>query len=441
MKKILVIGAGRSSTVLIEYLLREAEENGWLVVVGDKVLSQAEEKVAGHGSGLSVCFDLNNELQVTEEISRADLVISMLPAEYHAKVAMHCIRHKKHLLTASYITPEIRDMHRHAAEAGVFILMEMGLDPGIDHMSALKELAEIKKHGGELISFRSYTGGLVAPESDTNPWHYKFTWNPRNVVLAGQGTVKYLEDGVYKYIPYHKLFSRTETIEVDGYGRFEGYGNRDSLKYLDLYDLHGLSTFIRGTLRRPPFCAAWNLLVQLGMTSDAYELEDTEGMSCLQFTESFLPEGEGSAKERLAKYLNVHSGSEEIAMLEWLGLFSGECSGIIKATPAAYLQSVLERKWKLEPGDKDMIVMQHIFDYRIDGEEHTRTSSLVVKGEDQLRTAMAKTVGLPVAITAKLVLNGNINQKGVHLPLLPAIYEPVLAELEEAGVKFQVKKL
>lgn len=441
MKKVLILGAGRSSTVLIEYLLTAAEENGWLIIVGDKVSSLAEEKLGGHPRGMAVCFDLHNEMQASEEISNVDLVISMLPADFHAEVAKHCIRHKKSLLTASYISPDIQVMHDDAVKAGIFILMEMGLDPGIDHMSAMRELALIKEDGGKLQSFRSYTGGLIAPDSDNNPWHYKFTWNPRNVVLAGQGTVKYLENRSYKYIPYHKLFTRTETIDVDGLGAFEGYGNRDSLKYLDLYDLQDIPTFIRGTLRRPPFCKAWNVLVQLGMTSDAYELEETETMSCHDFTDSFLPAGAGTAKERMAKYLSLSPDGEELKLLDWLGLFSPDCTGLVKASPAAYLQSILEKKWRLEPEDKDMIVMQHIFDYKKNGQDHTLTSSLIVKGDDQLRTAMAKTVGLPLAIAAKLILNGNIGLKGVYLPLSPLIYEPVLNELEENGIRFSVKHM
>jgi len=266
MNKILVLGAGRSSSSLIGYLLNKAATKGWEVTVGDFSEAYAREKVGSSLVGKAISFDINDETSSKGAIGSADVVISLMPAHLHTLVAKHCLVLGKHLLNASYVSDEMKTFHNEALEKGLLFLNECGLDPGIDHMSAKQVIDRISASGGKLNSFESFTGGLIAPETDPeNPWRYKFTWNPRNVVMAGQGTAKFLKDGLYKYIPYQQLFTRITKITVPGYGDYEGYANRDSLKYLETYGLQGIKTMLRGTLRNDGYCSAWNVLVQLGV--------------------------------------------------------------------------------------------------------------------------------------------------------------------------------
>lgn len=435
MKEIVVIGAGRSVQSLIEYLSKCSTENNWQITIGDINLALAEEKAAIDPKIKAIHFDIQQITKAVEQLSRADLVISMLPAHMHLPVAQICIAHKINMLTASYISPDIVKLDQDAKAAGIIILMETGLDPGIDHMSAMKLLDEIREKGGKVNLFKSYTGGLVAPESDNNPWHYKVSWNPRNVVLAGLGGVKFRRNDRYKFIPYHNLFKRTEEITVAGIGKFEGYPNRDSLKYESIYGLEGVPTLIRGTLRRPPFCEGWNVLVQLGFTDDKIQIEDFSELTYREFTNAFLKYAENDSVEgKLRK--SVPMTDEVFEMLEWLGLFSSEKIGLKEASPAQILQKMIESKWKLQPHDKDMIVMQHQIGYSLDGQDHLHTSSLVVKGDDSKNTSMAKTVGLPLGIAAKMILEGEIDLKGVQIPVSKALYNPILKELEDYGIQF-----
>jgi len=437
MKKILVIGAGLSSSSLIEYLLNNSLTHEWKITVGDMSEELAKFKVKGHKNARPIGFDIFNEIQRNEEISNADLVISMLPANMHPVVAKACLHYKKHMVTASYVSDEIKEMDKEVKKAGLIFLNEIGLDPGIDHMSTMEALENIKIQGGEMVSFQSYCGGLVAPKYDNNPWNYKFTWNPRNVVLAGQSTAKYLYDGSYKYVPYTKLFERTVRMNVLNYGEFEGYPNRDSLKYRSIYGLDNIKTMIRGTLRKTGFAKAWNVFVQLGMTDDTYSIENSESMTYAEFTNTYLKyENNLTVEEKLAKYLNLDLESNTMYKLRWLGIFENQKIGLKNATPAQILQQLLEKKWKLENNDIDMIVMQHQFGYKINGEEKLMTSSLVVEGKDNIQTAMAITVGTPVAIATKLILTGVIKTTGVHVPVIKEIYKPVLEELKDYGIKF-----
>jgi len=437
MKNILILGAGRSSSSLISYLLQQQQ---WHITVGDFFEENAKERIKGYSNARAIAFNISNESLKKEEIAKADLVISMLPPAHHLTVAETCVEYGKHLLTASYNSPEINELNEKAKQKNILILMECGLDPGIDHMSALKEIHKLQQGGGRITSFSSYTGGLVVPESDNNPWHYKVSWNPRNVVLAGQGTVKYLQNGQYSYIPYHKLFSRTEQVVVTGHGEFEGYANRDSLKYMLVYGLNDVNTFVRGTLRKPGYSKAWDVFVQLGMTDDSYVLENSAALTYKDFISSYLPVSEKSVKDKVREYLQLDE--EVLFKLEWLGLFSDEKIGEQNVTPAQVLQKLIERKWKLEKGDKDMIVMQHKFGYEQSGKKKELTSSLVVIGDDSVYTAMAKTVGLPLAIAAKLILQEKIKIKlsGVHIPVVKELYEPILSELEQHGIVFKTEE-
>jgi saccharopine dehydrogenase-like NADP-dependent oxidoreductase len=438
MKHILLLGAGRSASVLISYLLQNAPAYGWTLTIGDISVSHLQETLAPHAFANAVVFDVFDEVQRTSEVAKADLVISLLPAMFHIQVAMECLKQHKNMITASYISPEIKALHEKAKAEGITFLMECGLDPGIDHMSAMQVIHHIKALGGHIYSFKSYTGGLMAPESDNNPWNYKITWNPRNVVLAGQGTAKFLESGQFKYIPYHQLFSRTETFKVLDYGQFEGYANRDSLSYREPYRLENLDTILRGTFRRPGYCEAWNALVQLGLTDDSYKLENSDTKTYAQFTAAYLPAETHDLPlpQRIASYLGISPESDTVSKLAFLGLFDEEAIGMENASPAQIVEKMLTQRWKLSPGDKDMIVMQHIFEYKYQGRKKRLTSSMVVLGEDEVRTAMAKTVGLPVGIAAKLMLQGEITLKGVVMPTNPEIYEPILRELKEFGIHF-----
>ncbi|TXK45924.1 saccharopine dehydrogenase [Pontibacter qinzhouensis] len=442
-KKILLLGAGRSATVLISYLLEHAAAAGWELTIGDVEVQHLQPVLAAKAFAKAIVIDVQEPTQRAAEVENADVVISLLPAAFHEVVARECLQQGKHLLTASYMSPAIQSLHEEALQKDILILMEAGLDPGIDHMSAMAALHQIRAKGGELLSFKSFTGGLVAPESDNNPWHYKFTWNPRNVVLAGQGTARYIEAGTYKYIPYHQLFTRTEKVEVAGYGVFEGYANRDSLSYRKLYGLQHIPTMLRGTLRKEGFCEAWNTFVQLGMTDDTYLLDSTINLTKCSFLESFLPPAAVPGlpvQQRVASYLQLPQEHEVLQKLAWLGLFSEEPLQVQNATPAQVLEKLLKEKWSLSPGDKDMIVMQHQFVYELAGEQHELVSWLVVQGEDEVQTAMAKTVGLPVGILAKLLLQGKITKRGVAIPTDKELYKPVLQELQEFGVKFSEKE-
>ncbi|AKQ46262.1 saccharopine dehydrogenase [Rufibacter radiotolerans] len=442
MKKLLLLGAGRSASVLVDYLLRHAALEGWQVAIGDVSVEHLPLAVRQNPVVRAFAVDVLDEAQREAEIARADVVISLLPALFHPLVAQSCLAMGKHLVTASYVPEEIKAMHAEAQAKGLTLLMECGLDPGIDHMSAMKIIHHIQNQGGKITSFKSFTGGLMAPESDTNPWHYKFTWNPRNVVLAGQGTAMYMEEGTYKYIPYPQLFRRTETFMIDGFGAFDGYANRNSLAYRAPYGLEDIPTMLRGTLRRPGYCQAWNVLVQLGLTDDTYHLEMTEGMTYRQLVESFLPaarQEEGDLRGRVAHYVGIPPEAPELDLVEWTGLFSDLPIALAQATPAQALEKLLTQKWKLSPGDKDMIVMLHLFEYELAGQRHQLSSSLVVLGEDEVHTAMAKTVGLPVGIAARLLMQGKLNVTGVVVPLQPEIYEPILDELEQYGINFTEK--
>ena len=437
MKKIFVIGAGRSATSLIQYLLNNSERENWKVRVGDISLELAQQKTGQHKNATAFVFDINNEQQRKEEIQQADLVISMLPAFLHMSVAQDCVNYKKHMATASYVSKEMAALNDEAKTKGVILLNETGLDPGIDHASAMKLIDEIQDAGGELTSFKSYCGGLVAPEYNNNPWGYKFSWNPRNVVLAGQGTAQFIDHGAYKYIPYNRLFTQIETIEIEGYGKFEGYANRDSLSYRKVYHIDAIPTMLRGTLRMPGFCKAWNVFVKLGLTDDTYKIEASETLTYADLLQAFLPKGNESIKEKLTTFMGDEMDKETWDKIEWLGITGDRKIRLSDASPAQLLQDLLEEKWKLDEHDKDMIVMQHLITYK-NKKNQTKhiTSSLVVLGEDTIHTAMAKTVGIPLAIASKLILQNKISARGVVIPTIKEIYNPVLKELEDFGVRF-----
>ncbi len=443
MKNILIIGAGKSTSSLIKYLLNKSVKENLFLTIGDISIQNAEKLIDNHKNAKCIVLDVFNEEQRKTEIEKSDLVISMLPARLHIEVAKDCITFKKHMVTASYVSKEMQDLDKEVKENNLVFMNEIGLDPGLDHMSAMRIIDEIRDHGGKMLLFESFCGGLVAPESDTNLWNYKFTWNPRNVVLAGKGgAAMFIQEGTYKYIPYHKLFRRTEFLSIEN-KKYEAYANRDSLKYRSVYGLEDIPTMYRGTIRKVGFSRAWNIFVQLGMTDDSYTIEDSENMSYRDFVNLFLAYSPSDSVElKLRSYLKIDQDDIMWEKLVELDVFNpNKKIGLSKATPAQMLQKILEDSWTLKEDDKDMIVMQHLFGYEIEGSKRQIESSLVVEGENQTYTAMAKTVGLPLAIAALKILKGEIKTPGVQIPISKEVYEPILKELENYGITFKEKQV
>ncbi|MFT6053997.1 MAG: saccharopine dehydrogenase (NADP+, L-glutamate forming) [Roseivirga sp.] len=438
MNRILILGAGRSATSLINYLLSAAQENDWHVTVADYALQLAQEKVKDSANATAKAVNIREESERIQLVGDADVVISMLPASFHPLIAETCLDLSKHLLTASYVSDDMKALDQQAKDKGLLFLNECGLDPGIDHMSAKKIIDHIRNKGFELTAFESFAGGLLMPNPDNdNPWQYGFTWNPRNVVLAGQGTVQFIQEGKFKFIPYHKLFKRTEMIHIPGHGYFEGYANRDSLMYMDVYGLQNIKTVFRGTLRRPGFCKAWDVFIQLGATEDTYQMEGVNEMTHRQFINSFLTYNPNDSVElKLAHYLGLELEGPEMHKLKWLDIFEETAIGLKKGTPAQILEHILKKKWTIRPDEKDQIVMWHLFDYIENGKKKRIRSAMVANGENSTETAMAKTVGFPLGVATKLLLQGKIEARGVVIPITPEFYEPILAELDQLGFHF-----
>ena len=444
MKNILIIGAGKSSSSLIKYLLAKSADENLRLTIADISTSNALKLIHNHKNAKAIPLDIFNKNQREAEIQKSNIVISMLPAHLHIEVAKDCLKFEKHMVTASYISEEMKALDASAKEKGLIFMNEIGLDPGLDHMSAMLIIDKIKEKKAKMLLFESFCGGLVAPESDTNLWNYKFTWNPRNVVLAGQGgAAMFIQEGTYKYIPYHKLFRRTEFLNIMNHGKFEAYANRDSLKYRSVYGLDNIPTMYRGTIRKVGFSRAWNIFVQLGMTDDSYTIEDSENMSYRDFVNLFLAYSPSDSVElKLRSYLKIDQDDVMWEKLVELDIFNPKKKINLKnATPAQMLQKILQDSWTLKEDDKDMIVMQHLFGYELDGEKHQIESSLVVLGENQTYTAMAKTVGLPVAIAALKILKGEIKTPGVQLPISKEVYIPILKELENYGIQFTEREV
>jgi saccharopine dehydrogenase (NADP+, L-glutamate forming) len=439
MNNILIIGAGRSATVLIKYVLEQARIYNWYVTVADSNPQLAEQKVGSHPNGRPAWLDVTKVNDRREMIGRADVVVSLLPAYLHMEVAYDCIKLKKHLITASYVSKDMYRLSNEFRDRELIFMGEMGLDPGIDHMSAMKHIHHIKEQGGKITAFRSYTGGLLAPESDDNPWHYKITWNPRNIVLAGQGTAQYMENGKFKYVPYQRLFQEIQVVDVPGVGQFEAYANRDSLLYREVYGLSGIPNILRGTFRPLGYCKAWNALVQIGLTDGSFPIVDSGEITFHELMEAYTSNKAtgSSVKERVANMLGEPVDSPVMEKLDWLGLFRKKKIKMANATPAQILEHLLVDKWHLKPKDKDLVVMQHEFEYELNREKKQLTSTLVMKGDNDLDTAMSKSVGLPLGIFVKLVMQGKITASGVHIPVTREVYEPVLQELEQYDVVFR----
>lgn len=437
MRVTLIFGAGKSATYLIDYLADSCQHGERNLLVADQDIGLAAAKLKGRKHTQALFVDLEDETGRRALVAQADLVISMLPASLHPVLAADCLALEKHFFTASYESEALRGMKQQIEAKGLLFLNECGLDPGIDHMSALKIIHEAQAKGEVIRSFKSYCGGLLAPQSEDNPWKYKFTWNPRNVVLAGQGTSKYLDHGEVKMLPYQQLFKRLETVSFPGLGDFDGYPNRDSLSYQHIYGLEGIATLLRGTLRRAGFCKAWDVFVQLGMTDDTSSLQLPLGSTYRQFLNTFLPWSEQlSVEEKLAEVF-PDLDFPTFEKLQWLGLFELKELPKTEGSPAQLLQAILEEQWALQPADRDLIVMQHKFEIQTQSGVKQVISSLVQEGQDATYTAMAKTVGLPLAIAADLFLKGEIALRGLKLPVVPELYLPILKALEQGGIRFE----
>ena len=437
MQTILVAGAGKSSNYLIHYLLTNASRNKWKVVITDANLAAHQQKINSYTAGEGIVSDITDKAQREALVQRADMVISILPPALHILLAKDCLKFKKHLITSSYISDEIKALSDEAKAAGLMFMCEMGLDPGIDHMTANKIIHSIQRVAGSITSFKSYCGGLIAPKSDDNPWHYKFTWNPRNVVLAGIGGAKYLMNGKMVEVPYEEMFENAKKIKVGDAGNFAWYPNRDSMRYLELYDVPDVKTFMRATLRQPVFMKGWNALIVLGLTKQD-DLIDTAGMTYSQWLKqvSQCPATVPLTKH-VARLLEVSEHDRLMSQLQWLGLFGDKALPAGKLCSADILLALLQEKWAMKPNDHDMVVMQHEIEYTHKGGKVKLTSHMVVTGESRDLTAMAKTVGLPIGILAKLVLSGKIVPPlGVCIPTMASVYRPVLTELAHYGVVF-----
>jgi saccharopine dehydrogenase (NADP+, L-glutamate forming)/spermidine synthase len=438
VKKVLVLGAGMVSAPLVRYMLERPDLE---VTVADVEAERAAAAVAGSPRGKGLAVDVRDRAAVERLVDECDLVVSLLPPDLHVAVARHALEAKRHFVTTSYISDEMRSLDGAVREAGLTFLNEVGLDPGIDHMSALRIIHGIEGRGGTVTSFRSYCGALPAPEADTNPWGYKFSWSPRGVILAGRNSARYLEDGEERTLPGERLFARHWLVDVKGFGEFEAYYNRDAIPYIEVYGLTGVRDMFRATLRYPGWSYTMQRLADLGY----FDIDDLSPCPAtyagLAAALAQVPAGDGLA-DRVAASLAVDSVSDTMKRMRWLGLFADEpipWDDLPTRSPLDALASRMLPMMPLEQGDRDLCIMQHeITGEYASGTRESITSTLVAFGEPHGDSAIARTVGLPAAIAATMVLDGRIADRGVLVPVLPSIYAPILDELAtSAGVVFK----
>ena len=428
--QILILGAGKSATVLIHYLQQKAVENNWYIVLADGDKNLSETKWNNAQNGHAVGFDIEDASIRNSYIKESDVVVSMLPAFLHFLVAKDCVQQTKPLFTASYVDDNMKSLEADLKAKNLLFLCEMGLDPGIDHMSAMELIHRIQNKGGIITGFKSHCGGLIAPESDDNPWHYKISWNPRNIILAGKAGAIYLEAGSMKELPYEKLFEKTPYIQVPSVGQLAYYPNRNSLSYIETYALHGVKDFVRTTLRHPAFCSGWNAIIQLKLT-DENEIQLAPNETVNNWFQKHI-----IANNLQALYADMLLNENLKEQLLNIGLEDTAPIPSQFTSNASILQWILEAKWKLEVADKDMVVMVHELTYELNHTTHHITSSMVIKGQNSELTAMAKTVGLPLAMGVCAYLKGEIALSGLHIPTHPSIYTPILKSLAVEGILF-----
>jgi saccharopine dehydrogenase-like NADP-dependent oxidoreductase len=428
---ILVIGAGKSATVLIQYLQKKAVENDWYILLADGDLATAQNKWNNGSNGHALGIDIENEKERQKLVQKASIVVSMLPASLHFLVAKDCLKYEKPLFTASYVDENMRSIAAEIEAKQLLFLCEMGLDPGIDHMSAMAIIDAVHEKGGKITSFKSHCGGLIAPESDNNPWHYKISWNPKNIILAGKAGAIYLENGTTVTKDYPEIFDQTPIVKVPSIGALAYYPNRNSLSYIDTYHLQGVDDFVRTTLRYPAFCSGWNAIVQLQLT-DENVLDLPPSTSVKNWFENHIQSN--GLEASLAK---MQQDTTLKKQLDFIGLDASTILPEQLNSNASILQWILEAKWKLAETDKDLVVMLHEIEYTIDERQYKLESSMVLTGEDAIQTAMAKTVGLPLAMGVCAYLKGAIKMTGLHIPIDKRIYNPILKSLAEEGIIFQ----
>lgn len=437
MLTVLIAGAGKSSAHLIDYMLANAKQK-WRVVVMDSNPEMIAEKLGGNPKGESAVIDINDEHARQSLVRNADIVLSLMPPHLHYLLAKDCIKFKKNLITSSYVSEEIKALHDEAKKAGITMMCEMGLDPGIDHMSANAIIHGVQRIAGSIQSFKSYCGGLIAPESDDNPWHYKISWNPRNIVLAGKNGAVWIENGKQHEATYEQLFSASKKVKVSHLGSLSYYPNRDSLKYLDLYHLPDVKTFMRATLRHSSFMKGWDIVVKAGLVNETDSFS-ADNSSYADWTAKLLGvKNDDKLREQFKK--KFEADDREMKQMDWLGLFDNRrINGVGNLSSADILQTLLEERWKMKALDKDMVVMQHQIDYERRGVLVKLTSTMIVTGDNRQHSAMSKTVGLPMGILAKKILLeeiGTRNITGVQIPVMPEVYVPVLKELKKNGIEF-----
>jgi saccharopine dehydrogenase-like NADP-dependent oxidoreductase len=442
VKQILVIGAGRSSPYLIARLLEMSAEYDWFVTVGDVDQSLAEDRVREHPRGAAIHFDVNDEALRSTQIDNADVVINMLSPVYQDLVAWDCVNQGRHMLSVSYRDQALRDLDQDAKRKGLLILSELGLDPGLDHMSTMKLISEVRSKGGRIVSFESYGSGIPAVGESHNPFNYVITWNPRNVVMSSEHGAQYMEDGKIKIVPFHHVFHHTWPVEVDGVGTLEAYPNRDSMSYMETFGLPHVRTMIRGTLRYPGWSETWARVVQLGLPNEMLRIPDLAERTYREVVEMFLPDhtSEASIVQRVARFLGISPTGTIMNNLGWLGLFSKEPTGCQGGTAAEMMIDLLQRKLPLTPDRRDVVILQHELEVEYTDRPSERVvSTLVAEGESETMTAMAKTVGLPVVAATKLLLEGELSLTGSQIPTHESLYSPILVELEKTGIRFVEK--
>ena len=437
MKKVLILGAGLVAKPLVRYLLDQPD---FEVEVASRTVSKAVKLIDNHPRGKASELNLKNEEGLKDKISKADLIISMVPYTFHPIVAKYCIDYKKAMVTTSYVSEVMKNLDAEAKKAGILILNEVGLDPGIDHMEAMRIIHEVEEKGGEILSFTSYCGGLPAPEANTNPFGYKFSWSPTGVLLAGKNSAQYLKDGQQIFIPPQDLFDNYLMINIEGLGEFEGYPNRDSLPYIELYGIKSTKTMFRGTLRNKGWCSTLKKIADLGLLEE--EEKDWTGLTYKDFLKKLMNSpAEEDIKKSLSAHLNIEENSDIIQRYEWLGLLSDEPLPLEKGSPLNILGAIMLEKLQYAEGERDMIMLQHQFIASYPGDKKEKiTSTLIDFGIPHGDTSMGRTVGLPAAISTKLILEGKIEKTGVHIPVTPEIYIPILQELKELDIAFKEKK-
>ncbi len=433
MRHVLVLGAGLVAGPLVRYLLNV---KGFRVTVASRTVEKAQRLTGGASNGAALSLDVEDESALEALIADHDLSISLLPYVHHPLVARLCVKHRKRMVTTSYVKDEMRALDGAAREAGVILLNEIGVDPGIDHMSALQVIHRIQESGGRLVSFTSNTGGLPAPDANDNPFGYKFSWAPRGVILAGKNPARYLADGKTMEVPGPELFAHHWPCEVKGFGELEVYPNRDSLPYIEAYGIPTVRSMVRGTLRYPGWCDTLKAIVDLGLLDES-ERGDLGGLTFARLTARLIGSDGADLKSDLASHLGIPVDAKPITALDWLGLFSADP---LPEGANTYLDVVASRmlsKMRYAPGERDMLVMQHEFVVEHPGQKERITSTMVDYGIPNGDSSMSRLVGLPAAIASRLVLQGEIALTGVCTPVIPEIYEPVLEELATLGVSFR----